>query len=258
MTDGLEDTTRVQNVICSCLFAKEPQESVAFAFLLHEYLKGKNRKWRDHPLNAVRHHKGHFYTLCTPLREVPATCLHYFRMKARTFDELLSCGQNHLKKSDTNVRAATGTKEMRTITISTTPEENLVIQVRECQIPQVTDVNYAPVWLAPFQDTQSCNVRLEVRVHTKSTYVATSVNKCACASYVGIHWLLYISTSDAFCGLVWPQPNFSPYPCQWSTQWNWSFRSIRMLHVSAQMAITMCTTCKENCCPLVTLLHLPF
>jgi hypothetical protein len=45
----------------------EPEESVAFTFLVCEYLKGKNRKWWVHPINAVRHCGGQFYTLYTHL-----------------------------------------------------------------------------------------------------------------------------------------------------------------------------------------------
>jgi hypothetical protein len=79
-------------------------------------------------------------------------------MKARLFDELLFRVQNHLGKSDTNMRAAVKPKEMLTITISTRPEENIIIQWRESQIPQVMDVNCPPVWLAPFKDTHSFDV----------------------------------------------------------------------------------------------------
>jgi hypothetical protein len=52
--------------------------------------------------------------------------------------------------------AATIHEEM--LAISTTPEENIVIQERDSQIPQETDVNCAPVWVAPIKDTQSCDV----------------------------------------------------------------------------------------------------
>jgi hypothetical protein len=42
--------------------------------------------------------------------------------------------------------------------------------------------------------------------HQESKCVMTSVNKCARASYFGVHWLLYISatnvTKDALCVLV--------------------------------------------------------
>jgi hypothetical protein len=69
----------------------EPEEWAAFAFLVCEYSTGKkNRKWWFHAINAVRLRDGHFSTLHTPLREDPAKFLNYFRMKARTFRELLS------------------------------------------------------------------------------------------------------------------------------------------------------------------------
>jgi hypothetical protein len=82
----------------------EPEESVTSAFFVCEYLKRKqNKKWCVHPINAVRHRDGHFYTSYTPLREVPAECLNYFKMKASTFDELRPRVQYHLKKSNTNM-----------------------------------------------------------------------------------------------------------------------------------------------------------
>jgi hypothetical protein len=72
MTDVLEDTTGAEIVIGSCLFAMEPQESAAFAFLICDYSKGyKNRKWRVHPMNAVRYRDGNFYTFYAPLRKRP-------------------------------------------------------------------------------------------------------------------------------------------------------------------------------------------
>jgi hypothetical protein len=73
-------------------------------------------------------------------------------MRARTFDELLSRIKNYLEKSDTNMRATIELEEMLAINISTMPEENIIIQERESQIPQVTDVNCPPIWLAPLKD----------------------------------------------------------------------------------------------------------
>jgi hypothetical protein len=72
MSDVLEDTARMQNVIRTCQFAMWPEESAAIAFLVCEYLKGKvNRKWRVHPINAERHRNGHMGTCthCTRLYE---------------------------------------------------------------------------------------------------------------------------------------------------------------------------------------------
>jgi hypothetical protein len=44
--------------------------------------------------------------------------------------------------------AANTPEEILAITISTKPDEIVIIQDRESQIPPVTDVNCAPVWLA--------------------------------------------------------------------------------------------------------------
>jgi hypothetical protein len=56
----------------------EPEENVAFAFLVFKYLKGKkNRKWWVHPIHTVRHHDGNFHTLYTPLRKAPAKFFNY-------------------------------------------------------------------------------------------------------------------------------------------------------------------------------------
>ncbi|PNF14965.1 hypothetical protein B7P43_G01566 [Cryptotermes secundus] len=96
----------------------ESEESVAFASLVYFYLKArKTRKWWVHPINSVRHRDGYFYTLYTPLREDPSGFFNYFRMKVSTFDELLSHVQDHLKKSDSNMRAAIKPEEMLAMTI---------------------------------------------------------------------------------------------------------------------------------------------
>jgi hypothetical protein len=94
----------------------------------------KDRELWVHPINAVRLRDGHFCTLHTPLREEPAKFINYFRMNARTFDELLTRVLNHLKKSDTNMRATIRPEEILAVTISITA----VIQDREIQIPKVT------------------------------------------------------------------------------------------------------------------------
>jgi hypothetical protein len=52
-----------------------------------------------------------------------------------------------------------------------------------------------------------------VRPSITAPYLVTSVNKCARATYVGVHWFLHISPADVttyvatnpYCGLVWPQ-----------------------------------------------------
>jgi hypothetical protein len=64
------------------------------------------------------------------------------------FDEIRV--QVHLQKSDTNMRAAPNPRDMLAITMNTTPGEN-VLEDRESQIPQVTDVNCASVWLCSIQ-----------------------------------------------------------------------------------------------------------
>jgi hypothetical protein len=107
-------------------------------------------------MNVVKHRDGHFCTLYTPLREDTTKCFSYYRMKATTFDELVSRVQNHLKKSDTNMRAAVTPEEM--LAISTAPEEHVISQDRASQIPHLTDVKCTPVWLSPFKSTQSCDV----------------------------------------------------------------------------------------------------
>ncbi|PNF33360.1 hypothetical protein B7P43_G04153 [Cryptotermes secundus] len=118
MTDVAEDTTQLQNAVRSFLSAMEPEESVAFTPLVYLYLKArKTRKWWVQPQNCVRHRDGHFYTLYTPLREDPSEFSHYFRMKVSTFDELLSRIQDHLKKSDSNMRAAIEPEEMLAMTL---------------------------------------------------------------------------------------------------------------------------------------------
>jgi hypothetical protein len=91
MTDVLEDTTGTQNVIRSFLFSMVPEESVAFTFFVFEYLKEKkNRRWWVHPMNAVRHRDGHFYTLCKVLREDPAN-----KQKKKTNSVALSPRANY-------------------------------------------------------------------------------------------------------------------------------------------------------------------
>jgi hypothetical protein len=74
MMDVLEDIAWAQNVILSCLFAMEPEESVAFAFLLCGYLvqKKKRNLW-VHSINAARHCDGYFNTLYAPARKDPAS-----------------------------------------------------------------------------------------------------------------------------------------------------------------------------------------
>jgi hypothetical protein len=221
MTNVLEDITRTQNVICSCLFAMEPEESVTSAFLVCEYLKGKkNIKWCVHPINAVRQCDGKFYTLYRALWDDPVKFLITLEWKHvwRT-----SLAFKTIWRSDINMRAAVKpeimleTPEQKTTQRWSTKPENVIIQARESQIPQMTDVNCAPVWLAPFKDTKLwCqSARLDVRSSItvsikKTTFVVTWVNKCARTSYVGVHWLLYISITDvatyvamdAFCVLV--------------------------------------------------------
>jgi hypothetical protein len=91
----------------------EPEESVAFAFLVCEYLEGKkSRKCRVHSISAVRYRNGHFYTLYTPLRDDLAKFFNYFRMRASSFDGLLSRLQDDLKKSDTTMRAVIKLEDM--------------------------------------------------------------------------------------------------------------------------------------------------
>jgi hypothetical protein len=92
----------------------EPEETLAVAFLVCEYLKGNvNRKWWwVHPIDAVRHHDGHFYTLYTSLRKDPTKLFNYFTMKANTFDDLLSGVQDYFKKSDTDMMAEIKPEDM--------------------------------------------------------------------------------------------------------------------------------------------------
>jgi hypothetical protein len=135
-----------------------PEESVAFAFLFCEYLKGKmNRNWWVHPINDVRHRDEHSYTLDTPQGEDPAKFLNYFRMKASTFDEILSCVQNHLKKSDITMRVAIEPEEVLDITIGTTPEENVIIQERQARSYKSRTSTVLPSGLLHSR-TQSCDV----------------------------------------------------------------------------------------------------
>jgi hypothetical protein len=105
--DVLEDTAGTQSVVPTSLFGMEPEKSVAVTILVCEHFKGKkNIKWRIHPINVVRHRDGHFYTLYTPPQEDHAELFNSFRKKASMCDGLLSRIQDHLKKSDTNMRAA--------------------------------------------------------------------------------------------------------------------------------------------------------
>nr|CAH7733026.1 unnamed protein product [Callosobruchus chinensis] len=50
----------------------------------------KRRRWSVHPLNAVRHLRGAFYTLYEDLRNYEEKFLNYeyFRMSISSFDEL--------------------------------------------------------------------------------------------------------------------------------------------------------------------------
>nr|CAH7715729.1 unnamed protein product [Callosobruchus chinensis] len=48
----------------------------------------KRRRWSVHPLNAVRHLRGAFYTVYEDLRNHEEKFLNYFRMSISSFDEL--------------------------------------------------------------------------------------------------------------------------------------------------------------------------
>uniref|UniRef100_A0A8C5QCP6 DDE Tnp4 domain-containing protein n=1 Tax=Leptobrachium leishanense TaxID=445787 RepID=A0A8C5QCP6_9ANUR len=95
-------------------------EVVAFAGLVYLYLKEKEkkRKWWVHPINSARYRHGHFHTFYKPLREEePAKFFSFFRMSLGSFDELLSCVRDRLRKVDTNMRTAITPEEMLVITI---------------------------------------------------------------------------------------------------------------------------------------------
>jgi hypothetical protein len=123
-----------------------------------EYLKGKkNRKWRVHPINAVRHAMG--TSGCNNRRIEPWTLQLRLDLFVLSFYSVSSVSHNSGRCciALSNISISMG-KHYSNRKWSTRPEENVIIQERESEIPQAMDVNCAPVWRAPFKDTQRCDV----------------------------------------------------------------------------------------------------
>jgi len=69
----------------------------------HVHKKRKTRRNRGvwvHPINEQRALKGAFVTLYSKLREDDQKFFNYFRMSARSFDELVGKISDHLKVQD--------------------------------------------------------------------------------------------------------------------------------------------------------------